>query len=65
MNIDRRHFILSGVAGAVAAPAILANPVAAAALSTLGVDAAQFGVRSGTSNDQTLALQRALGKSVV
>jgi uncharacterized secreted repeat protein (TIGR03808 family) len=63
MNIDRRHLIFSGVTGVILGPAILATPAATAPLSTLGVDAAQFGVRPGTSDDQTLALQRALDQT--
>ena len=63
MNIDRRHFVVGTVAGVVVGPAMFAAPVAAAPLSALGVDATQFGVRPGTSNDQTLALQRALDQT--
>jgi hypothetical protein len=56
MIIDRRHLIFSGVTGVILAPAILATRAAATPLSALGVDAAQFGVRPGTSDDQTLVL---------
>lgn len=63
MTIDRRQLILSGVTGVIAGPMIFAAPVAAASFSALGIDAAQFGVRPGTSNDQTLALQRALDQT--
>jgi uncharacterized secreted repeat protein (TIGR03808 family) len=63
MKIDRRHLIFSGVTGVILGPAILAAPAATAPLSALGVDAAQFGVRPGTSDDQTLALQRALDQT--
>jgi len=63
MTIDRRHLILSGVTGVIAGPMIFATPIAAASFSALGVDAAQFGVRPGTSNDQTVALQRALDQT--
>lgn len=63
MNIDRRRLIFSGVTGVIFGPAILAIPAATAPLSALGVDAAQFGVRPGTSDDQTLALQRALDQT--
>lgn len=62
MNIDRRHFIVGGVSGVLIGPAMVATP-AGAALSALGVDAAQFGVRPGTSDDQTPALQRALDQT--
>jgi uncharacterized secreted repeat protein (TIGR03808 family) len=63
MKIDRRHLIFSGLTGVILGPAILAAPAATAPLSTLGVDAAQLGVRPGTSDDQTLALQRALDQT--
>jgi uncharacterized secreted repeat protein (TIGR03808 family) len=63
MKIDRRHLIFSGITGVVLGPAILATPAATGPLSALGVDAAQFGVRPGTSDDQTLALQRALDQT--
>jgi uncharacterized secreted repeat protein (TIGR03808 family) len=64
MKMDRRQFVVSGVAGAIAGPVLWASPIAAApSLSALGADAAQFGVRPGTSNDQTAALQRALDQT--
>jgi uncharacterized secreted repeat protein (TIGR03808 family) len=61
MNVDRRHFIVSGVTGVILGPAMLATPAATA--SALGIDAAQFGVRPGASDDQTLAMQRALDQT--
>jgi uncharacterized secreted repeat protein (TIGR03808 family) len=63
MNIDRRDFVVRTVAGVIMGPTMLAAPVVAAPLSALGIDAAQFGVRPSTSNDQTLALQRALDQT--
>lgn len=63
MNIDRRHLIFSGVTGVILGPSILATAAATAPLSALGVDAAQFGVRPGANDDQTLALQRALDQT--
>jgi hypothetical protein len=46
MPIDRRQFLLGSTA-AIAAP-----------LSAYGLDAAQFGVRAGASDDQSRAFQR-------
>ncbi len=63
MKISRRHFIVRTVTGAITAPALFAIPAVAAPLSALGVDAVQFRVRPGTSDDQTLALQRALDQT--
>jgi len=51
MPIDRRQFLL-GSAAAFAAP-----------LSAHGLDAAQFGVRAGASDDQSRAFQRALDQA--
>jgi uncharacterized secreted repeat protein (TIGR03808 family) len=51
MPIDRRQFLL-GSAAAFAAP-----------LSAYGLDAAQFGVRAGASDDQSRAFQRALDQA--
>lgn len=61
MSFSRRN-ILNASAGA-AAGALAATPNAAAALplmSTLGRDATQYGVRPGSPDDQTAALQRAI-----
>src|SRR5262245_12125445 len=58
MPIDRRT-LLAGVAATVApsfAPA-------AAPMSALGLDAAQLGVRAGSPDDQTKALQRAIDQA--
>jgi len=63
MKIDRRRFISTAVTGAVAGPAIFAIPVAAASLSTLGIDATQYGVRANASDDQSRALQRAIDQT--
>jgi uncharacterized secreted repeat protein (TIGR03808 family) len=58
MTIDRRT-LLAGLAAA--ATPTLAR--AAAPVSTLGLDAAQLGVRPGSPDDQTKALQRAIDQA--
>jgi uncharacterized secreted repeat protein (TIGR03808 family) len=60
MDVNRRHLI--GAAGLVAgAITVAAEPARAAPLtSTLGRDASQYGVRPGSPDDQTRALQRAI-----
>jgi uncharacterized secreted repeat protein (TIGR03808 family) len=58
MPIDRRT-LLAGFATA-AAPSLAR---AAAPISTLGLDAAQLGVRAGSPDDQTKALQRAIDQA--
>ena len=65
MNFDRRHLLrLSGItagAGVATASALVAPSQAATpAVSALGIDAAQFGVRAGSSEDQTSEVQRAI-----
>jgi uncharacterized secreted repeat protein (TIGR03808 family) len=59
MNLDRRRLIALTVTamGAAALPARAATP---ALMSALGLDAAQFGLRAGSPDDQTRTLQRAL-----
>jgi uncharacterized secreted repeat protein (TIGR03808 family) len=57
MDIDRRRLI------ATAGAALIAAPAAAAPLSTLGLDATQFGLRAGASDDQSLALQKAINQT--
>ncbi len=57
MDLNRRHFI------AAAGTAALALPAAAAPLSTYGLDAAHFGVRPDTPDDQSGALQRAIDQA--
>lgn len=63
MDIARRRFIAlaAATAGAAAVPAQAA--LAATALGALGVDASQFGVRPGSPDDQTRALQRAIDQT--
>ncbi len=61
MDLNRRHLIgatAAGVAGAMAASPEAAR--AAQPASTLGRDVTQYGVRPGSPDDQTRALQRAI-----
>src|SRR5579885_3660828 len=53
MDLNRRHLLGATVAGALAAP----NDALAA---SLGREATQYGVRPGSPDDQTRALQRAI-----
>ncbi len=64
MDVNRRHFIgasAAGVAGALAMSPGAAH--AAQPTSALGRDATQYGVRPGSSDDQTKALQRAIDEA--
>jgi uncharacterized secreted repeat protein (TIGR03808 family) len=64
MDVNRRN-LLNASAG-VAAGAFAAAPTAAAAAplpTALGRDATQFGVRPGSPDDQTPALQRAINEA--
>src|SRR5262249_53028036 len=61
MDLNRRHLIgatAAGVAGVVAASPETARATQPA--STLGRDVTQYGVRPGSPDDQTRALQRAI-----
>jgi uncharacterized secreted repeat protein (TIGR03808 family) len=61
MDLSRRHLMgasAAGMAGALAATPTSAH--AAPLASTLGRDATQYGVRPGSPDDQTKALQRAI-----
>jgi uncharacterized secreted repeat protein (TIGR03808 family) len=60
MDVNRRR-LLGASAGALALPAEPAR--AAPLISTLGRDATQFGVRPGSPDDQTRALQRAIDEA--
>jgi len=66
MDLDRRHLLAltAATAGAAAAvaPARAAAP-AASSISALGVDAGQFGLRPGSSDDQSRTLQRAIDET--
>jgi uncharacterized secreted repeat protein (TIGR03808 family) len=64
MDLNRRHLIGASAAGV--AGALAASPDAARAsqlTSALGRDATQYGVRSGSPDDQTRALQRAIDEA--
>src|SRR5258707_15586629 len=64
MDLNRRHLIgasTAGIAGALAMPADAAR--AAPLTSVLGRDATQYGVRPGSSEDQTRVLQRAIDEA--
>lgn len=64
MDVNRRHLI--GTAAAGAAGALAMSPDAARAApptSALGRDATQYGVRPGSPDDQTKALQRAIDEA--
>jgi uncharacterized secreted repeat protein (TIGR03808 family) len=66
MHVNRRHLIgasAAGVAGALAIPADAAR--AAPLTSSLGRDATQYGVRPGSPDDQTKALQRAIDEAAL
>jgi uncharacterized secreted repeat protein (TIGR03808 family) len=64
MDVNRRHLIgasAAGVAGALAVPSDAAR--AAPLTSSLGRDVTQFGVRPGSADDQTKALQKAIDEA--
>ena len=64
MDLNRRHLIgasTAGIAGALAMPSDAAR--AAPLTSLLGRDATQYGVRPGSSEDQTRVLQRAIDEA--
>src|SRR5579859_2554328 len=64
MDLNRRHFIgisAASLAGALAMPSGVAR--AAPLTSALGRDATQYGVRPGSPDDQTRALQRAIDEA--
>jgi uncharacterized secreted repeat protein (TIGR03808 family) len=62
MDVNRRHLIgASAVAGALAMSPDAAR--AAPPTSTLGRDATQYGVRPGSPDDQTRALERAIDEA--
>jgi uncharacterized secreted repeat protein (TIGR03808 family) len=61
MDLNRRHLIGASVAGALAMPVDAAR--AAPLTSAMGRDATQYGVRPGSPDDQTRALQRAIDEA--
>jgi uncharacterized secreted repeat protein (TIGR03808 family) len=64
MDVNRRHLLGASAAGAAGALAMMPDAVRAAPLaSTLGRDVTQYGVRPGSPDDQTRALQRAIDEA--
>src|SRR6266700_3716952 len=64
MDVNRRHLLGVSAVGAAGALAMAPDPARAATLaSTLGRDATQYGVRPGSPDDQTRALQRAIDEA--
>jgi uncharacterized secreted repeat protein (TIGR03808 family) len=63
MNLNRRHLIGASAAGMGGAMAIVDTARAAPLAAMLGRDATQYGVRPGSPDDQTKALQRAIDEA--
>ncbi|MPZ37837.1 MAG: TIGR03808 family TAT-translocated repetitive protein [Rhizobiales bacterium] len=64
MTIDRRRFLVSGsAAAATLSPAGAAPSPNAMLPSALGVDGAQFGLRPGSTEDQSRTFQRAIDET--
>jgi uncharacterized secreted repeat protein (TIGR03808 family) len=64
MDVSRRHLIGASTAGAIGALAMPTQAARAAQpVSTFGRDATQYGVRPGSPDDQTKALQRAIDEA--
>ena len=64
MDVNRRHLIGATVSGAAGALAMSPDAARAAPpTSAFGRDATQYGVRPGSPDDQTKALQRAIDES--
>jgi uncharacterized secreted repeat protein (TIGR03808 family) len=64
MDVNRRYLLGVSAAGAAGALAVAPDAARAATLtSTLGRDVTQYGVRPGSPDDQTRALQRAIDEA--
>jgi len=64
MDVNRRHLLGVSAAGAAGALAVTSDAAPAATLiSTLGRDVTQYGVRPGSPDDQTRALQHAIDEA--
>src|SRR5215218_4448192 len=64
MDVNRRHLIGASAAGIAGALAMSPDAAHAAPLaSMLGRDVTQYGVRPGSPDDQTRALQRAIDEA--
>jgi uncharacterized secreted repeat protein (TIGR03808 family) len=61
MDINRRRLLTLSAASALAGTKVA--PVAAAPISALGVEASRFGLRAGSAEDQSKALQRAIAEA--
>src|SRR6516225_4665769 len=64
MDVSRRYLIGASAAGAIGALAVPTQTARAAqSIATFGRDATQYGVRPGSADDQTRALQRAIDEA--
>ena len=64
MDVSRRYLIGASTAGAIGALAVPTQTARAAqSIATFGRDATQYGVRPGSPDDQTRALQRAIDEA--
>src|SRR6476646_10563582 len=63
MDLDRRHLLGASAAGMAGVLATSETARAAPLACTLGRDATQYGVRPGSPDDQTKALQRAIDEA--
>jgi len=64
MDVSRRYLIGASAAGAIGALAVPTQTARAAqSIATFGRDATQYGVRPGSPDDQTRALQRAIDEA--
>jgi uncharacterized secreted repeat protein (TIGR03808 family) len=61
MSVDRRHFL--ALTAATALSGTVTSAAHAAPISALGLDAAQFGLRPGSPDDQSRTLQRAVDEA--
>jgi uncharacterized secreted repeat protein (TIGR03808 family) len=60
MDLNRRHLLKLAAASTVLAIGAKSSAAAAGPVSALGIDATHHGVRPGSPDDQSLALQRAI-----
>jgi uncharacterized secreted repeat protein (TIGR03808 family) len=60
MTLNRRRFLVTSAASAAVSTTAIAAPFP---IGALGVDAARFGLRPGSADDQTRALQRAIDET--
>jgi uncharacterized secreted repeat protein (TIGR03808 family) len=62
LDLHRRRFL--ALSAATALTAATASPARAVPMTAFGIDAAQFGLRAGSPDDQSKALQRAVEETV-